>query len=131
MFKKVINIFLLLSISYCCICANIVAAKEPYVFQNLSQRDSFIQLTKKLRCTVCQNQTLYDSMAPLAADLKHEIYQQMQAGQSSEEVIDFLVSRYGNFVLYQPPMQSNTIILWLAPLMFLLLGGIALWKSIK
>jgi len=80
------------------------------------------QLTLELRCLVCQNQNLADSDAPLAQDLRQEIFNMMQAGRTDDEIKQFLIDRYGDFVLYMPPVKSNTLVLWLMPA-FLLFGG--------
>jgi cytochrome c-type biogenesis protein CcmH len=81
-------------------------------------------LASELRCLVCQNQTLADSNAPLAMDLRNEIREKMRAGASERDVIDFLVARYGDFVLYRPPFKATTALLWAGP-MLLMLGGVA------
>ena len=101
-----------------------LAAKEPLIFMNLEQEARYNELTLELRCLVCQNQNLADSDAPLAQDLRKEIYDMMQAGRSNEEIKTFMVDRYGDFVLYKPPVQGNTLALWLAPAVLLLLGGV-------
>ncbi len=86
-------------------------------------------ITKEVRCLVCQNQTIADSTAPLAADLRREIRRMIEAGQSEADIKDFLVERYGDFVLYTPRFKSWNIALWLAPAALLLLGlgGLALY----
>jgi len=99
-------------------------AKEPLIFMNPEQEARYNELTLELRCLVCQNQNLADSDAPLAQDLRKEIYDMMQAGRSNEEIKTFMVDRYGDFVLYKPPVQGNTLALWLAPAVLLLLGGV-------
>ena len=99
-------------------------AQEPLIFMNPEQEARFNELTLELRCLVCQNQNLADSDAPLAQDLRQEIYNMMQAGQSNEEIKTFLVDRYGDFVLYKPPVKGNTLALWLAPAILLLGGGL-------
>jgi cytochrome c-type biogenesis protein CcmH len=99
-------------------------AKEPLIFMNPEQEARYNELILELRCLVCQNQNLADSDAPLAQDLRKEIYDMMQAGQSDEEIKTFLVDRYGDFVLYKPPIKGNTIALWLAPAILLLGGGL-------
>lgn len=80
-------------------------------------------LEEKLRCLVCQNQTLADSNAELAGDLRREVREQVSAGKSDEEIVGFLVQRYGDFVLYEPPFKATTALLWLGP--FLLLAAAA------
>ena len=81
-----------------------------------------IGLAEKLRCLVCQNESLASSRADLAEDLRREVREQMQKGLTDQEIIDYLVSRYGDFVLYDPPMKKTTLVLWLGPFA-LLLGG--------
>ena len=105
--------------------------QEPMVFANQQQQDRFDQLTQELRCLVCQNQSLADSDASLAHDLRREVHAMLQSGQSNEQIKQFLVDRYGDFVLYRPPVQQNTYLLWLAPLFLLLGGALVVRSSIK
>ena len=79
-------------------------------------------LAHELRCLVCQNQTIADSNAPLAVDLRNQIREQMAAGKSDRDIIDFMVQRYGDFVLYRPPVKLTTLALWAGPFLFLALG---------
>jgi cytochrome c-type biogenesis protein CcmH len=88
-------------------------------------------LEKELRCLVCQNQTLAESNAPLAVDLRNQVRAQLAQGKSDREVIDWLVARYGDFVLYRPPLQSNTVLLWAGPFIFLLGGFYALARFLR
>ena len=81
-------------------------------------------LATELRCLVCQNQTLADSHAPLAVDLRNQIRERMREGASERDIIAFMVERYGDFVLYRPPWKATTLILWLGPVL-LMLGGLA------
>jgi cytochrome c-type biogenesis protein CcmH len=87
------------------------------------------ELSSELRCLVCQNQTLADSSAPLAVDLRNQVREQLKAGKSERDVVDFLVARYGDFVLYRPPLKASTVLLWAGPFV-LLAGGFALliWR---
>src|SRR5687767_5298494 len=85
-------------------------------------------LANELRCLVCQNQTLADSNAPLAVDLRNQIREQLGAGKSEQDVLDFMVARYGDFVLYRPPLKLTTVALWLGPFVFLALG---LWLLLR
>ena len=80
------------------------------------------ELSKTLRCLVCQNENIDSSHAPLARDLRIILRERLSAGDTDEEVIEFLVSRYGDFVLLMPPVQGNTMVLWLAPLLFMVFG---------
>ena len=87
-------------------------------------------LAHELRCLVCQNQTLADSNAPLAVDLRNQIREQLAQGASERQVIDFLVARYGDFVLYRPPLKASTLALWIGPFVLLLGGALLLWRRI-
>jgi len=88
-------------------------------------------LEKELRCLVCQNQTLAESNAPLAVDLRNQVRAQLAQGKSDREVTDWLVARYGDFVLYRPPLKSNTVLLWAGPFIFLLGGFYALARLLR
>jgi cytochrome c-type biogenesis protein CcmH len=79
-------------------------------------------LAHELRCLVCQNQTLADSNAPLAVDLRNQIREQLASGKSERDVVDFMVARYGDFVLYRPPLKASTVLLWAGPFLFLVVG---------
>jgi cytochrome c-type biogenesis protein CcmH len=87
-------------------------------------------LAAELRCLVCQNQTLADSNAPLAVDLRNQIREQLAAGKSEQDVLDFMVARYGDFVLYRPPLKASTIALWAGPFVLLLAGAFFLYRRI-
>jgi cytochrome c-type biogenesis protein CcmH len=84
------------------------------------------RLSAELRCLVCQNQSLADSHADLAIDLKNQVREQLRAGQSEQDVVRYMTERYGDFVLYRPPVKPTTVLLWLGPLVLLLIGGAAL-----
>jgi cytochrome c-type biogenesis protein CcmH len=88
-------------------------------------------LIAELRCMVCQNQTLAESDAPLAADLRREIREMAAKGRSDEDIRGFLVARYGDFVLYDPPFKRATLLLWLGPFALLLLGAIVWWRVLR
>jgi cytochrome c-type biogenesis protein CcmH len=124
-------IFLVLLMVSFAVFAQSTSSPEPLVFENQQQQNRFDELTKELRCLVCQNQNLADSDAPLAHDLRREVHQMVLAGQTDEQIKVFLVERYGEFVLYRPQVKKNTYILWLAPLILFLGGGLILRASIK
>jgi len=88
-------------------------------------------LAEELRCLVCQNQTLADSNAPLAEDLRNQLREKMREGKSDKEVVDFLVERYGDFVLYRPPFKATTMLLWLGPFLLLVLGFAVLLRRVR
>jgi cytochrome c-type biogenesis protein CcmH len=89
------------------------------------------QLTEGFRCVVCQNQSVADSTAPIAADLRARVREQVEQGASDEQIRTYMVRRYGDFVLYRPPMKPLTWSLWFGPLAALLLGGIALTRYVR
>jgi len=122
--KSIVTTFLTIAVSLS------VMAQEPLVFESQEQQDRFDQLTKELRCLVCQNQNLADSDAQLAHDLRREVHELLLSGRNDDEIKQFLVDRYGDFVLYRPPVQTNTYLLWIAPLILLLIGAWILRASI-
>lgn len=88
-------------------------------------------LTKELRCLVCQNETLADSQAPLAEDLRREIREQIKAGKSDKEILAYATQRYGDFVLYNPPVKATTYLLWFGPFVLLIGGTAFLYRYVK
>ncbi|MGE3976037.1 MAG: cytochrome c-type biogenesis protein CcmH [Nitrospira sp.] len=88
-------------------------------------------LAVELRCLVCQNQTLADSNAPLAEDLRREVREMIAKDMSDKEIIDFLVARYGDFVLYRPPLKATTTLLWVGPFVLLMIGATALIITLR
>jgi len=88
-------------------------------------------LAEELRCLVCQNQTLDESNAPLAEDLRNQLRERMREGKSDKEVVDFLVERYGDFVLYRPPLKATTFLLWFGPLLLLVAGFAVLLRRVQ
>ena len=104
--------------------AGSAAAQDPALDKRVAG------LAHELRCLVCQNQTLADSNAPLAVDLRNQIREQLQSGASEREVIDFMVARYGDFVLYRPPLKASTLALWIGPFVLLALGAFLLVRRL-
>jgi len=100
-----------------------VAGINAMEFENAAEEQRFKHLAEELRCLVCQNQSLADSNAELAQDLRMEVYRLMKQGKTDSEIMDYLVARYSDFVLYRPRLKSSTLILWFGPF---LLGVIAL-----
>lgn len=98
----------------------IFALQDFYSFEDLSQKKRFDQLTTNLRCLVCQNQNLAESNAPLAIDLRNQIYLKINEGMADKEIINYLVERYGNFILYRPPLNMLTFGLWFGPILLLI-----------
>lgn len=101
-------------------------AIDPLPFADAAQEERFQHLTRELRCLVCQNQNLADSDAGLAKDLRNEVFEQMRAGKSDAEIRQYLVARYSEFVLYDPPLSAHTLLLWFGPFALLAAGALAL-----
>lgn len=112
----------LLLMTLLCAGAAMAQAIQPLPFENHGEEVRFQQLTAQLRCPMCQNETLADSNAPIARDLREQIFQLMQHGQSDAQIKQYLVERYSEFVLYDPPVARNTWLLWFGPLLILLVG---------
>ena len=104
-------------------------AVEIRKFDDPAKQQSYENLVKELRCLVCQNQSLADSDADLAKDLRDEVYQIIQSGKSEQDAVKFLVDRYGDFVLYKPPLKTSTTLLWLGPFALLMGGVYFLWRQ--
>ena len=100
-------------------------AQDPALERRVSN------LAHEMRCLVCQNQTIAESNAPLAVDLRNQIREQLSAGKSEREVVDFMVTRYGDFVLYRPPFKATTLLLWVGPFAFLIAGFYFLLRFLR
>ena len=107
------------------------AAIETYEFDDDTLLERYQVLSAELRCPKCQNQNIAGSNAPIAADLREQLYQQLQAGRSDAEIIDYMVQRYGEFVLYRPRWNKVTLVLWLAPLILLALAAWILFSTLR
>ena len=103
--------------------AQAVRNVQPLEFRDRAEEQRFHDLTLELRCVMCQNQSLADSDAPIAHDLRREVFNLMREGRSDAEIKEFLVDRYGEFVLYRPQFGGSTLLLWLAPALILLAGA--------
>jgi cytochrome c-type biogenesis protein CcmH len=109
----------------------LVMASSGALSQEQTEIDQRVKnLAHELRCLVCQNQTIADSNAPLAVDLRNQIREQLAAGKSERDVVDFMVARYGDFVLYRPPFKAATLALWLGPFALLGLGAWIFWRRV-
>lgn len=109
----------------------VLAAIDEYQFDSEQERAEFRKLTAELRCPKCLNSNLQGSDAPIAADLRAEIYEQLQEGRSEEDIIEFMRIRYGDFILYKPPFNAGTAVLWLGPGLMLIVGFIILRRVMK
>jgi cytochrome c-type biogenesis protein CcmH len=117
------RIVVALALVFACMLAHAV---DPLPFKDRAEELRFQALTKQLRCLVCQNESLADSNAPLAADLRRDVFEQMQSGKSDAEIKRWLTDRYSDFVLYDPPLHASTSLLWFGPLIVVLAGAIAI-----
>lgn len=111
------------------ICSFPLLANSFYPLPTKRQEVQFEHLLKELRCLVCQNQDLADSNAGLAKDLRDQVYKMVQAGDSDSEIVSYLTNRYGDFILFKPPVKSLTAVLWFGPFLFLVLGLIIFWRT--
>ncbi|MCX2981502.1 cytochrome c-type biogenesis protein CcmH [Halieaceae bacterium IMCC14734] len=107
------------------------AVIETYEFSDPAMRERYRVLSNELRCPKCQNQNIADSNAPIAQDLRAQLNEQLQSGKSNEEIVDYMVQRYGEFVLYRPRFSPTTAVLWLSPVLLLALAGLTLWSTVR
>ncbi len=114
------------------VCGAAAHAKDavPTELDPVAQKRA-VELANELRCLVCQNQTIADSHAELAIDLRRQIDEQIKAGRSDGEIIDYMVARYGDFVLYRPPLKATTLLLWGGPALLGLIGIGVLWRVLR
>ena len=108
------------------VCGLALAQEDPALEKRVHD------LAIELRCLVCQNQTLADSNAPLAVDLRNQVREQLKSGKSERDVVEFLTARYGDFVLYRPPLKATTVLLWFGPLLLLAAGfAVLFWRLLR
>ncbi|WP_313396580.1 cytochrome c-type biogenesis protein [Atlantibacter hermannii] len=115
---RILSLFAALLLSF-----SVFAAIDTYQFKDDAQEQQFRELTAQLRCPKCQNNSIADSNAMIASDMRQKVYELQQQGQTQKQIIDYMVARYGNFVTYEPPVTPGTLVLWLLPALFVL-GGI-------
>jgi cytochrome c-type biogenesis protein CcmH len=116
------KLILVLCLSFFALTSQAVVDGHKYPFDNEIDKERFEILAEELRCPKCQNQNLADSNAPVASDLRDKVYELMIEGQTDDEIVDYLVARYGDFVRYNPPVQQNTFFLWFGPGVMVLIG---------
>ena len=104
---------------------------DVYEFDNEVDRQRYQSFIEEMRCPKCQNQNLAGSDSPISSDLRRELYRLLQEGKSDREIVDFMVSRYGDYVLYRPKLQSNTLLLWGLPLGLLLAGIVVVSFTVR
>jgi len=130
MMKRFVSVFVLCLLLGCGT-ASAGVTLEAFKFDTPAEELHFKQLIEELRCLVCQNQSLADSDAELAHDLRAEVYEMIQAGKSDDEIVEFLVARYGEFVLYNPPVKPSTYLIWFGPFALLLLAIFLLVRAVS
>jgi cytochrome c-type biogenesis protein CcmH len=118
-------LFLLINLFFC------VALAQGAAIEGAALERRVQTLSEELRCLVCQNQSLADSHAPLAVDLKNEVREKLRQGASEADVITFMTERYGDFVLYRPPLKATTLLLWFGPGLLLVAGLLALFMRLR
>jgi cytochrome c-type biogenesis protein CcmH len=126
---KPIGTFLFLFLTFIFPAIGFAQIAQPVEDPQIEQRMK--GLTQQIRCLVCQNETLAESQAELAQDLRREIREQMKAGKSDDEILAFLTQRYGDFVLYNPPVKATTYLLWFGPFVLLIAGTVVLYRYVK
>jgi cytochrome c-type biogenesis protein CcmH len=107
------------------------ATLADYTFDEPEKAEDFRAIIEEMRCLVCQNESLAGSNAELAVDLRNEIYEMMKSGKDKDDIINFMVDRYGDFVLYNPPLKPSTYPLWFGPLIVFLIGAVVLFRILK
>lgn len=112
-------------------CSSLYAGVEVKNFDNQQDQQLYKKLIDELRCLVCQNQNLADSNAELAQDLRKQVFQMIDSGKSEEQIVEYMVTRYGDFVLYRPPFNPRTFVLWVGPFLMLFAGMIVLFVFVR
>jgi len=127
---RLLSIVLLVSLSLAAGFSH-ASAFESRQFKTDEQAARYRKMTHELRCLVCQNQDIADSNADLAKDLRDKVYTMIMDGHSDADIIDFMVARYGDFVLYRPPLKFSTLVLWIGPFVVLLIALVVLLRYIR
>lgn len=109
----------------------LAVAIDALDFHDRAEEQRFQNLARQLRCLVCQNESLADSSADLAKDLRQEVFEQMRQGKSDAEIKSYLTARYSDFVLYNPPLRGGTFLLWFGPLLILLIGAAIVFRIVR
>lgn len=129
--KRVGLQLLLLCFGFLSLSAHVAAQEAKPLADDPALEKRLMNLSNEIRCLVCQNETLADSRADLAVDLRREIREQMKAGKSDQEIIAFLTARYGDFVLYRPPVKPSTYLLWFGPFALMVIGLGFLYRYLR
>ncbi|WP_448249000.1 cytochrome c-type biogenesis protein [Thalassotalea agariperforans] len=123
----------LLALFFGCLASWLVVASpvDTYEFKDQVTKDRYQALVKELRCPKCQNQNLADSNSQIAIDLRAQVYTMLNEGKADSEIVNYMVARYGDFVLYRPQVSSLTYILWYGPIGLLLIGGVVMFLVLR
>lgn len=128
--KTALNTIRMLSV-LCLLFTAAAQANDPYTFDSVRDEKRYKALIEELRCPKCQNNNIADSNASVSVDLRRLVYEQIQQGRSDDEIKTYFADRYGDFVLYDPPLKGSTLLIWFGPLIVMLLGAIALFTVIR
>ena len=121
-----------LLIAFACLLASAFAAAQQArpMAEDPALEARVLAISEDLRCLVCQNETIAASRADLAVDLRNQVREQLRAGKSEREILDYMVARYGDFVLYKPPVKPTTYLLWIGPFVLLVLMAVWMWRTL-
>jgi len=122
---------LLLFLVFCFVGSASATVKNQYAFTTPQKNEQYARLTNELRCMVCQNESIASSTATFAIDLRQQVYQMVKAGKDDNAIKSYMTARYGNFILFKPPLIQETYLLWFAPLLLLIIGGVIAFCVIK
>lgn len=122
---------IILALTFLLSAFSVQAKIETREFANAQMEADYTSLVVELRCLVCQNQSLSDSNAELAVDMRTKVFKMLSEGKSKDEIAAFMVARYGDFVLYRPPVKTSTFLLWFGPLIFLVIAAFIVFSSIR
>jgi len=125
---RLINILLA---SWLLIVSGLALAIQDIELRNVEDEPRFNELSNVLRCMVCQNQSIADSNAELARDFRNQVKEKINAGQSNDEIVDYMVQRYGDYILYKPPFNVATALLWLGPFLLVIVGFVIIFRILK
>ncbi len=107
-------------------CAALADNIDTYKFSSVGQEQQYRHLTESLRCPKCQNNSIADSNSMIASDMRLKVYELLQSGQTPEQIRQYMVARYGNFVTYEPPVMPSTLVLWAGPALFVIIGALVI-----
>lgn len=125
------TIKIIAALYFVCVASTAAANIDVYEFTSEDKRQDYLSLTKELRCPKCQNQDIADSNAPIAADMRREVHRLLEEGNKPEEIINFMIERFGDFVTYKPKQSPETFLLWYGPWIFIGIGAVFIILAVK